>query len=68
MIDGHIISIESNSNSFNVACGFNKKTHSSKGDALMNLNVQDEWYKKFKKHKINKKSNNHLLNIKKCMT
>jgi hypothetical protein len=42
MIDGHIISIESNSNSFNVACGFNKKTHSSKGDALMNLNVQDE--------------------------
>jgi hypothetical protein len=43
MIDGHIISIESNSNSLNVACGFNKKkTHSSKGDALMNLNAQDE--------------------------
>jgi len=32
----HIISIESGSNSFNVTCGFNTKTCSSKGEVLMN--------------------------------
>jgi hypothetical protein len=42
MINGHVISIESNSNSFNVTCGFNTKAHSSKKDVLMNLNVQNE--------------------------
>jgi hypothetical protein len=44
MIDEHIILVESRSNSFNVTCGFNTKTHSSKGEVLMNWNVRDEWY------------------------
>jgi hypothetical protein len=39
MIDGHIISIEFNSNSFNAACGFNTKFHYSKGNVSTNLNV-----------------------------
>jgi hypothetical protein len=36
MIDEHIISIESNFNSFNATCSFNTKTHASKGKILMN--------------------------------
>jgi hypothetical protein len=42
MIDGHVISIECNSNSFNATCGFNTKACSSKKNVLMNLNVQNE--------------------------
>jgi hypothetical protein len=42
MINGHFISIELNSNSFNVNCDFDTKVRSSKGDVLMNLNG---WYK-----------------------
>jgi hypothetical protein len=38
MIDGQIILIESNFNSFIVTCGFNTKMCSSKGNVLMNLN------------------------------
>jgi hypothetical protein len=38
MIDGQIISVESNFNSFIATCGFNKKMCSSKGNVLMNLN------------------------------
>jgi hypothetical protein len=44
MIDEHIISIESCSNSFNETCDFNTKAHFSKGEVLMNCNVQDELY------------------------
>jgi len=36
MIDEHIISTESNSNSFNATCDFNTKARSSKGEVLMN--------------------------------
>ncbi len=36
MIDEHIISIESCSNSFYVTCGFNTKTCSLKREVLMN--------------------------------
>jgi hypothetical protein len=42
MIDGHIVSNESNSNSFNVAHGFNTKGCFSKGDVLTNLTIQNE--------------------------
>jgi len=42
MIDGHVISIETNSNSFNATCGFNTKAFFSKKNVLMNLNVQNE--------------------------
>jgi hypothetical protein len=42
MINGQIIPIESNFNSFNVVYGFNTKAHFSKGDVLMNLNVRDD--------------------------
>jgi len=44
MIDEHIISIKSCSNSFNATCDFNTKTHFSKREILMNCNVQDELY------------------------
>ncbi len=44
IIDEHIILVELYFNSFNATCGFNTKTHSSKGKVLMNWNVQNEWY------------------------
>jgi hypothetical protein len=44
MIDEHIISIESSSNSFNATCDFCTKKLSSKWKILMNWNVQNEWY------------------------
>ncbi len=36
MIYEHIMSIESNSNSFNATCGFNTKAHSSKKEIVIN--------------------------------
>jgi len=45
MIDGHIIWNEYNFNSFNVAHGFNTKARFSKRNVLMNLAIQNEWYK-----------------------
>lgn len=45
MINDHIISIEFGSNWFYIACGSNTRVHYSKWEVLINLNVQDEWYK-----------------------
>jgi hypothetical protein len=42
MIDEYIISFGSCSNSIIATCGFNTKAHSSKGEILMNKNVQNE--------------------------
>jgi hypothetical protein len=44
MIDKHIIWVELGCNSSNATCGFNTKTHCSKGEILMNWHVRDEWY------------------------
>jgi hypothetical protein len=44
MINEHIISVEPNSNWFDATCDFNTKTHFSKGEILMNWNVQNQWY------------------------
>jgi hypothetical protein len=45
------MSIESNFNSFSMDRGFNTRVDSSHGEVLINLNVCDEWYKKFEKNK-----------------
>jgi hypothetical protein len=44
MIEEHIILVESSFNSINATCSFNTKAHFSKGEILMNWNVQNEWY------------------------
>jgi hypothetical protein len=44
-----------------------QKTHFSKGEVLMNCNVQNELYNG-KKHKINNKLNNYLLNVENNIT
>jgi len=67
MIDEHIVLIESCSNSFNATCDFNTKSRFSKGEVLMNCNVQNELYNG-KKHKINNKLNNYLLNVENNIT
>jgi hypothetical protein len=43
MIDKHIISIEFDSNAFNVTYDFNTNSCTSKGKVFMNWNVWNEW-------------------------